>query len=238
MRRASILALAFGIPAILLAADLFGSLGWEQKAFEDACFEFAKAPEKLPAFKVTMPMRALALTQRKDAILSIGAKAKAYYASEAFKKRWADYQGPLAAAVEQEATATAQGEQQKNQALAQMEAILPMLPPAQQEQVKAQIAKEKAKDQAKAAKGKTASPSADVPPKDPKVMIRKGLQTILTATEGVDFAAATAQKDTKKYFTNPAYEAKPETWKMAFRAGREATEGIRTYLKGWLAELK
>lgn len=237
MRRASLLGLALALPAVLLAADLFGSLGWDQAKFEDACFNFAKNPAKLPAFPVTPAMKALALTQRKDAILSIGARAKAYYASATFKQRWAEYQGPLAAAVEREATATAQGEQQKNQALAQLEAMLPMLPPAQQEKVKAEIAKEKAKDAAKAGR-KTGAPAKDIPPKDPKVQLRKALQTVLAATEGVDYAAALQQKETKKYFANPAYEAKPETWKMAFRAGREATEGARAYAKTWLAELK
>jgi len=233
MRRAPLLGLALAVPALLLAADMFGSLGWEQAKFEDACFNFAKNPEKLPAFPVTPAMKALAFAQRKDAILSIGARAKAYYASAAFKQRWAEYQGPLAAAVEREASATAQGEQQKTEALAQLEAILPMLPPAQQEKVKAEIAKEKAKGTKK-----PSGSAADVPPKDPKVRLRKALQTVLAATEGVDYAAALQQKETKKYFTNPAYEAKPETWKMAFRAGREATEGARAYAKTWLAELK
>ena len=68
--------------------------------------------------------------------------------------------------------------------------------------------------------------------------LKQALQTYLTATEGVDFAAATEQRETKKYFTNPAYEAKPPAWKMAFRVGREATDGSRNYVKTWLAELK
>jgi hypothetical protein len=119
------------------------------------------------------------------------------------------------------------------QAMAQMEQMLPMLPPAQQEQLKKEMAKAKAK-QAKPKGGG----SSDGPPKDSKVALKQALQTYLAATEGVDFAAATQQRETKKYFTNPAYESKPEAWKMAFRAGREATEGSRSYVKAWLAELK
>jgi hypothetical protein len=235
MRRVSLIGLALVIPAVLFAADLFSTLGWDQATFEDTCFQFAQAPEKLPPFPVTPAMRALSITNRKEAILAIGAKAKAYYASETFKKRWADYALPSYAKVEQEASAKAQGEQQKNQALAQMEAILPMLPPAQQEQVKAQIAKEKAKE---TKKKQSDTDTSNFPPKDPKVAIKKALQTLLAATDGIDYAAATEQRETKRYFTNPVYEAKPEAWKMAFRAGREASEGARTYVKDWLTGLK
>jgi hypothetical protein len=109
--------------------------------------------------------------------------------------------------------------------------------------VKAQIAEAMAQE----LKQKQKNPSTEVlPPKDPKGAIRQALQTVIAATEGVDFAAtegvdfaaAVEQRETRRFFTNPAYEAKPETWKMAFRAGRDATEGARAYAKAWLAELK
>ena len=235
MRRAALLGLAFAIPAVLLAADLFPSLGWEQAAFEDTCFAFTKAPDKLPRLPVTNAMRALALTQRKAAIESIGAKAKAYYASPAFKKRWADYVNPLHAKAQQEKDALAQGKVAKSEAIQQLEAFLPILPRAQQQQVKAQIAEAMAQE----LKQKQKNPSTEVlPPKDPSVAIKQALRTVLAATEGIDFAAATEQRESRRYFTNPTYESKPETWKMAFRAGREATEGARTFVKTWLAELK
>jgi hypothetical protein len=235
MRRASLLGLAFAIPAVLLAADLFGSLGWEQAKFEDTCFKFVQHPDRLPNFPVTPAMRALAVVNRKDAALAIGAKAKAYYASEAFKQRWTEYAAPNAAKEAQEAANSAQTDLQMKQAMDQMEQMLPMLPPAQQEQLKKEIAKAKAKQ----AKPKSAGGGDSAgPPKDPKVALKQALQTFLTATEGVDYAAATEQRETKKYFTNHAYESKPEAWKMAFRAGREASEGSRGFVKAWLAELK
>jgi hypothetical protein len=233
MRRASLLGLAFALPVVLLAADLFGSLGWEQVKFEDTCFKFVQKPDQLPGFPVTPAMRALAVVNRKEAALAIGAKAKTYYASAAFKQRWLEYAAPNAAKDAQEAANSAQEQEQMKQAMAQMEQMLPMLPPAQQEQLKKEMAKAKAKQ----AKPKS-SGGSDGPPKDPKVALKQALQNYLAATEGVDFAAATQQRETKKYFTNPAYEAKPEAWKMAFRAGREATEGSRSYVKAWLAELK
>ena len=235
MRRALTLGLTLAVPVVLCAADLFPTLGWEQAKFEDTCFAFAKAPTKLPAFPVTTAMRALALGQRRTAIESIGARAKAYYASPAFQKRWADYVNPMYARAQQEKDALAQGKVAKSEAIQQLEAILPMLPPAQQQQVKAQIAEAMAQE----LKQKQKNPSTEVlPPKDPKGAIRQALQTVIAATEGVDFAAAVEQRETRRFFTNPAYEAKPETWKMAFRAGRDATEGARTFAKAWLAELK
>lgn len=233
MRRVLLLGLA--VPAVLFAADLFGSLGWDQAKFEDTCFNFAKAPEKLPPFPVTPAMRALAVTQRKAAIESIGAKAKAYYASPAFKKRWADYVSPLHAQAQQEKDALAQGKVAKSDAIQQLEAILPMLPPAQQKQIKAQIEEAMAQE----LKQKKSQPNTEVlPPKDPKAAIKQALQTVLAATDSVDFSAALGDRDGKKYFTNPAYESKPAPWKMAFRAGRDATEGSRTFVKTWLTELK
>lgn len=235
MRRAFPLGLALAIPAVLLAADLFPSLGWEQAKFEDTCFAFAKAPDKLPRLPVINAMRALALTQRKAAIESIGAKAKAYYASPAFKKRWGDYVNPLYAKAQQEKDALAQGKVAKSEAIQQLEAILPMLPPDQQKQIKAQIAEAMAQE----LKQKQQNPSTEaLPPKDPNVAIKQALKTVLAATEGIDFAAATEQRESRRFFTNPAYESKPETWKMAFRAGRDATEGARAFVKSWLAELK
>jgi seryl-tRNA synthetase len=235
MRRALLLGLPLAASITLLAADLFGSLGWEQAKFEDTCFAFAKEPTKLPRFPVTNAMRVLALTQRKAAIESIGAKAKTYYASSTFQKRWADYVNPLYAKVQQEAADLAQGKVAKSEAIQQLEAVLPMLPPAQQKQVKAQIAEAMAQE----LKRKQKQPSTvELPPKDPKAAIKQALQTVLAATEGVDYAAALGQRESTRYFTNHAYESKPETWKMAFRAGREATEGARTFAKNWLTELK
>ena len=230
MRRAALVGLAFALPAVLLAADLFGSLGWEQARFEDTCFTFVQYPERLPSFPVTPAMRALAVVDRKAAALAISAKAKAYYASEAFLQRWLEYAAPNAAQEAQEAANNAQADEQMQLALAQLEQLLPMLPPVQQEQLKLELAKAK---QAKPRRG-----SSDGPPKDPKVALRQALQTFLTATEGVDYTAATEPRETKHYFTSPAYESKPGAWKMAFRAGREASESTRGFVKAWLAELK
>jgi hypothetical protein len=38
-------------------------------------------------------------------------------------------------------------------------------------------------------------------------------------------------------FANAEYENKPGEWKLAFRAGKEATETSRTFANDWLKSL-
>lgn len=232
MRRGTLIGLALTIPAVLLAADLFDQLGWQQQDFEDTCFQFVSEPGRLPYFHVTPALRALAVARRKAAADAIIARAKAYYASEAFKERWAGQYGS-AKQDQQAAQAEAQGMQMANQSIAQMEQMIPMMPPAQQAEMKKAIAKAKA-DQAKRAGEKKSAASH----KDPQVALKKALQHFLEVTDGIDYAAALSNNEGRRTFSNPAYESKSSEWKMAYRAGREATEGARASVKAWIAELK
>lgn len=239
MRRTALIGLGLVLPAVLLAADLFAQLGWEQKAFEDTCFRFVTEPERLPELRVTPAMRVLAVTQRKAAVEAIGARAKAYYGSESFKKRWAEHRARFTGGEDQERqreAAEAQVQGQVDQAMAQMEQMMAMMPPAQQAEMKKAMAKAKAEKAQKAQKGDRGEGNA--PPKDPNVNLRKALQHYLAVTDGVDYGATLSFQNGRKYFANKAFEAKPAEWKMAFRAGREASEGARTYVRAWLAALK
>lgn len=236
--------LGFALPALLLAADLFAQLGWEQSAFEDTCFHFVAEPERLPSLRISPAMRALAMTQRKGAVEAIGAKAKAYYASEAFKQRWAEHRQRFTGGAldpEQKAAQEAQEAKMMTQQMQQLEAMMATVPPEAQEQMKKAVAKAKA-DQAKKAekaKARKAAPEPEnAPPKDPKVNLRKALQHFLTVTDGVDYGAAVSLQNGRRYFANGAYEAKSDIWKMTFRAGHEASEGARSYVRNWMAELK
>lgn len=240
MRYASSLALGLAVPGILLAADILVSLGLNQAEFEEACFRFVKEPEQLPHLRITPAMRALAVLQRKSAAEALGARAKAYYASEAFRTRWAEYRAPFAGGEEQAhhlAKQEAEMKGQIDQAVQQMEQMLPMLPPAQQAEMKKAIAKAKAEKTKVKAEGRRGE-SADAPPKDPAVNLKKALRHFLAVTDGVDYGAGISFQNGRKYFSDKALEAKPAEWKMAYRAGREASEGLRTYVRAWLAELK
>lgn len=242
MRPLPLLCLGVSASILLVAAgDLFAQLNWKTESFQDTCFRFVEHPDRLPALPVTPAMRALAVVQRKSAVEAIGAQAKAYYASEAFKKRWAEHRAKFVGDEAQEAQKAqweSQGRAQEDQALKQMEAMIPMMPPAQQEEMKKALAKAQADKAKRSAKAKKGEPADGAPPKDYRVNLRKALENLLRATEGVDYGAATQLQDGKKRFLKPDYEAKPDTWKMCFRAGREATEGARTYAKAWLVEIK
>ncbi len=74
-------------------------------------------------------------------------------------------------------------------------------------------------------------------PEDVTLLIRQRLQRLMEETKSVDYEAQLIEKNGKKYFTNPAYEAKSIYWKYAFRAGKEITEATRTFAQQWLKEL-
>lgn len=241
MRYAGSLVLCLAVPGVLLAADILLNLGLDQAEFEEACFQFVKDPERLPHLRITPAMRALAVLQRKSAVEALGAKAKAYYASEAFKRRWAEHRSQFTGGEDNEqqrAAAEAQAKGQLDAAVQQMEQMMPMLPPAQQAQMKKAIAKAKAEKAEMTGKVRAGGGDSDAPPKNPSVQLKKALQHFLAVTDGVDYGAGVSLQNGRKYFSNKAFEAKPAEWKMAFRAGREASEGARSYVRGWLAELK
>jgi hypothetical protein len=241
MRYAGSLALCLAVPGVLLAADILLSLGLDQAEFEEACFQFVKEPERLPHLRITPAMRAMAVLQRKSAVEALGAKAKAYYASEAFKRRWAEHRSQFTGGEDREqqrAAAEAQVHGQVDAALQQMEQMMPMLPPAQQAEVRKALAKAKAEKAEKARKAKTGDGDSDAPPKDPNVQLKKALKHFLAVTDGVDYGAGVSLQNGRKYFSNKDFEAKPAEWKLAYRAGREASEGARGYVRAWLAVLK
>jgi hypothetical protein len=75
-------------------------------------------------------------------------------------------------------------------------------------------------------------------PEDPQVLIKKRLQQILDVTADVDYAAELKEGyKGKKVFVNPVYEKKPAEWKLAFRAGKAATDAVRAAAQQWLKEL-
>jgi hypothetical protein len=74
-------------------------------------------------------------------------------------------------------------------------------------------------------------------PADHKMMIKTRLETFLQITADVDYNASLKEVYRQKKFVNPAYENKPDEWKMAYRAGRPAVDAARNFAKAWLTEL-
>lgn len=70
-------------------------------------------------------------------------------------------------------------------------------------------------------------------PADPKVLVKRRVQEFLAATADVDYDAKLVKSGSKMRFANEEYEAKPWEWKLAYRAGKPATEAARAFVKGW-----
>ena len=75
-------------------------------------------------------------------------------------------------------------------------------------------------------------------PADPKVLIRQRLSDFLAETDDVDFDAKLVKGGSKMRFADEDYESRSSEWKLAYRAGKPATDAARAFAKGWLAELK
>lgn len=74
-------------------------------------------------------------------------------------------------------------------------------------------------------------------PADPRALVAMRLRRFLDATGDVDFSAKLVGQDNKQKFADPAFEARPGEWKMAFRAGKPATDAAREFARKWLADL-
>ena len=74
-------------------------------------------------------------------------------------------------------------------------------------------------------------------PENPNPLIAKQLRRFLEASADVDFNAELVSKGPKMVFANPQYEKKSRDWKLCFRAGREAVAAGRTIATAWLKEL-
>ena len=74
--------------------------------------------------------------------------------------------------------------------------------------------------------------------KDYKSIIANQLKQFLDLSATVDFNAKTTKKGDIVVFIDPAYEAKPASWKLCYRCGKEAVTGARKFATQWLNEMK
>jgi hypothetical protein len=75
-------------------------------------------------------------------------------------------------------------------------------------------------------------------PEDPRALVAMRLRRFLEVTKDIDYAARLEDKDKKRIFADPALEAKPGEWKLAFRAGKPATDAARAFAQKWLSDLQ
>ncbi|MFB3829358.1 MAG: hypothetical protein ACE15B_21495 [Bryobacteraceae bacterium] len=70
-----------------------------------------------------------------------------------------------------------------------------------------------------------------------KVELKRRLQAFITLARSVDFAAQTRPAANRQVFVNPAYERKPDAWKMLYRLGKDPTMAAVAAAEAWLKEL-
>jgi len=75
-------------------------------------------------------------------------------------------------------------------------------------------------------------------PADPRALVALRLRHFLDLTKDVAYDARLIEKDKKKVFADPDLEARPAAWKLAFRAGKPATDAARTFAQKWLSDLQ
>lgn len=101
----------------------------------------------------------------------------------------------------------------------------------EREQIAQELADAAAEDQERMARWTSEYPA------DPKALVKQRLNQFLEETAGVDYAAQLVNKNGKMRFANAAYEQKSSTWKLAYRAGKDATEKARAFAAAWVKEL-
>lgn len=252
-----VLALAAG--SVAAANDVFQEYGLDRRSWGDA-FVHSLADGVLHAPSVPARLKGVPPAQRAAVVQALGAAAKAYFGGAELQSLYrkevdsslpGDLRPPRSAA---EIEASSRAEMQKG--LAEMEQSVKSLQGDARKQAEAAMAQVRAEmDRQAAALGKAAAqqaaeekaryeaakkrpPDPNALPPDPKVALRKSLTTFLKETSGVDYAAETREATRTRRFARPEYEAKPRSWKMCYRAGREACEAARAFASGWLAELK
>jgi hypothetical protein len=80
-------------------------------------------------------------------------------------------------------------------------------------------------------------------PADPRALVAMRLRHFLEVTSDVNFDAQLVDASAgngarKRAFADAALEARPAEWKMAFRAGKPATDTARAFAQKWLNDLQ
>ncbi len=75
-------------------------------------------------------------------------------------------------------------------------------------------------------------------PADPRALVAMRLRRFLEATRDVAYDARLVERNKKMVFSDEALEGKPAEWKMAFRAGKPATDAARGFAQKWLNDLQ
>lgn len=203
----ALVALALALPALATVTDDVQTLGFDPEQLRVSMFGALRGFYALPDVKPAV--RALPAEQKVAAVQTLGAFAKATFASAEFKKRY-----------------VSKWKEGKPRGLHMPSVSMKGL---------AKAAVEKAKSEEKTQEKAADLYALD---KDPNMQLKRALEAYLAATEDVDYDAATHGEGGMRRFDKAEYENKPPAWKLSFRAGKDAGEAIRAFARDWLAELK
>jgi hypothetical protein len=253
--RLALILAALAVPAALFAADVFSEYKLDQDQARENLFYAVRGGLTGPP-EGARNLKQVPEGQRAAVVNALGAFAKAYFKSDAFKQRYQGvYEAGLPKKPQPPFSTTTQGKKTNKQIESQikmMERSLEMMPEEVQADMKKQIAEMKkmqagqdpqtAKDKARYDKElaeynqKMADPK--LLPKDPNVLLKRRLTDFLAQTASINYEAKLTADGYRKHFADKTLEAKPEEWKMWFRAGKEATSAARAFATDWLKELK
>ncbi len=260
MKRIVITSCTLLVVSALIAVGVAAEQQYSRQMIEEGFNTFVENGGNIAGVSFGMKPRGGAVVAT---VNDVAAQVKAYSQSAAFRQKWAEYaqrnipQKPMPMLtlaqlrMQSNGPSSSDVDKQFQQAMDNIKNLPPDMQAkvkAQMEQVRAQMkAKQGEKpqvDDATLLQGEKARYARDqqkyeealkmAPPMDPNVAIKKALQNALAETAGVDYSAPLRGHQ----FVNPAYERKPEPWKMAYRVGRNGTEAARAFAQKWLAELK
>jgi hypothetical protein len=201
-----------------------------------------------PAVRVTM-------------VRGLAAMLKAYTRSDVFKARYTEYVDANRPRITTDRTKSGTEQDAETDAsIKEMEANIKKMPPEMQKQMEevvkamkmqqAELKKNTEFQEAREAAVKQGQAQEEREfqerlaqyesehPKNPDLLIASRLKQFLALSADVNFDAKLVKQGDKMRFEDPTLEAKPEEWKLCFRAGREATDAARAFAAEWLKELR
>ncbi len=246
-------AIALTVSTLAFGADeVLGKYKLNAEQLKDSAFE-ALTNDAQPSGHWGAPkvFQQLPPSAQVTAVTAIGALLKGWYATDDFKKRYAQWRAeqlpqkpkPARSVKEQLADAKANLDKQRATIKDMPPAMQPEMAKMLDEMEKSQVqmftsqgaAIEKARFDGETAQYLEAEKNNPV---DPKEKLKRALSGFLEATKDVEFAAATAKKNGVTVFKSAEHEQKSDLWKLSFRAGKDVTWAARAFASGWLAELK
>ena len=250
--RIALLLAALAVPAVLFAVDVLTEYKVDPKGARESLYSVLRGGLVGPTPQCRN-FRLVPEGQRAAVVSALGAFAKAYFASDEFKKLYAEaYAADLPRKPDPPAGADSAMMKQLAKQAKMMERTMANVPPEMQGQMKQAMEQmkqaqagnspEQKRDRARYDKAMAEYNKAMADPrrlpKDPNELLRRRLRQFLAATADINFDAQLREDGLKKYFVDKTLEARPEEWKMWFRAGREGTTAARAFVTQWLKELR